>query len=38
MKVSLAALIIACAVASATFVSFDVPPLVPPHVPALIPG
>jgi hypothetical protein len=36
MKVSLAALNTACAVGSSAFVSFDIPPLVPPHAPAVI--
>jgi hypothetical protein len=36
MKFSLVALNTACAVASSAFVSFDVPPLVPPHAPAVI--
>jgi hypothetical protein len=36
MKVSLAALNTACAVASSTFVGFDMPPIVPPHAPAAI--
>jgi hypothetical protein len=35
MKVSLAALNIACAVASSTFGSFDYPPIMPPHAPAV---
>jgi hypothetical protein len=36
MKVSLAALNTACAVASSPFVGFDFPPVVPPHSPAVI--
>jgi hypothetical protein len=36
MKVSLAALNTACAVASSTFAGFDLPPIVPPHAPAVI--
>jgi hypothetical protein len=36
MKISLAALNTACAVASSTFVGFDMPPIVPPHAPAVI--
>jgi hypothetical protein len=35
MKVSLVALNAACAVTSSAFVSFDIPPLVPPHAPAV---
>jgi hypothetical protein len=35
MKVSLAALNTACAVASSAFVGFDMPPIVPPHSPAV---
>jgi hypothetical protein len=35
MKVSLAALNTACAVASSAFIGFDVPPIIPPHSPAL---
>jgi hypothetical protein len=35
MKVSLAALNTACAVATSTFASFDYPPIVPPHAPAV---
>ncbi len=36
MKVSLAALNTACALPSSAFVGFDVPPLIPPHAPAVI--
>jgi hypothetical protein len=36
MKISLAALNTACVVASSTFVGFDMPPIVPPHAPAVI--
>jgi hypothetical protein len=36
MKVSLVALNHACAVASSAFVSFDLPPIIPPHSPAVI--
>lgn len=35
MKVSLVALNTACAVASSAFVGFDIPPIVPPHAPAV---
>jgi hypothetical protein len=34
MKISLVALNAACAVASASFVGFDFPPINPPHAPA----
>jgi hypothetical protein len=40
MKFSLAALVVACAVASPAFAAFDVPPFVPPHsfdVPPFVP-
>jgi hypothetical protein len=36
MKISVAALNTACAVASPTFVGFDFPPINPPHAPAAI--
>jgi hypothetical protein len=36
MKISLAALNTACALTSSTFVGFDMPPIVPPHAPAVI--
>jgi hypothetical protein len=36
MKVSLVALNTACAVASSAFIGFDLPPIVPPHAPAVI--
>jgi hypothetical protein len=35
MKFSLAALVVACAVASPAFAAFDIPPFVPPHLAAL---
>lgn len=35
MKVSLAALNTACAVAGSALVSFDIPPIIPPHSPAV---
>jgi len=35
MKLSLAALIAACAVASSAFGAFDLPPIIPPHFAAL---
>ncbi len=35
MKMSLAALNPACAVASSAFVGFDMPPVIPPHSPAM---
>jgi hypothetical protein len=35
MKVSLSALNSACAAARSAFVSFDVPPSLPPHAPAV---
>jgi hypothetical protein len=35
MKLSLAALIAACAVASSAFAAFDIPPVIPPHFAAL---
>jgi hypothetical protein len=40
MKFSLAALVLACAVASPAFAGFDIPPMVPPHsfdIPPMIP-
>jgi hypothetical protein len=36
MKISVAALNTACAVASSAFVGFDFPPVNPPHAPAVI--
>ena len=36
MKVSLVALNTPCAVASSAFAGFDIPPIVPPHAPAVI--
>jgi len=36
MKISLAALNNACAVASSAFIGFDNPPIIPPHSPAVI--
>jgi hypothetical protein len=36
MKMILAALNTACAAASPAFVSFDVPPFVPPHSPTTV--
>jgi hypothetical protein len=36
MKFSLAALLVACAVASSAFAGFDIPPLTPPHSAALV--
>jgi hypothetical protein len=40
MKFSLAALVVACAVASPAFAGFDIPPIIPPHafdIPPIIP-
>jgi hypothetical protein len=40
MKFSLAALVVACAVASPAFAGFDIPPLLPPHqfdIPPMLP-
>ena len=40
MKFSLAALAVACAVASPAFASFDIPPMLPPHqfdIPPMLP-
>jgi hypothetical protein len=36
MKVSLSALNTACVVAGSAFISFDIPPIVPPHAPVTV--